>query len=90
MMISVEISMYPLEGDYKPAIRAFIHDLRAQSGITTVTNQMNTQITGEFDVVVPALNACMKRAMTTDSKIVFVTKFLNTGLDIEHAPDLVD
>lgn len=89
MKITVEISLYPLDADYKPAIRAFIHDLRACEGITTVTNQMNTQITGEFDELVPALNACMKKTMAAGDRVVFVTKFLNTGLDIESPPDLV-
>ena len=89
MKITVEISMYPLTADYKPAIREFIHDLSASDGLITVTNQMNTQITGDFDVVVPALNASMKKTMTACDKVVFVTKFLNTGLEIESVPDLV-
>lgn len=88
MNITIEISMYPLEADYKPAIRQFIHDLRSQPGMRIVTNQMNTQIAGDFDVVVPALNACMKKTMTECDKVVFVTKFLNADLDIESAPDL--
>lgn len=89
MKITVEISMYPLDSDYKPAIREFIHGLRASDGLVTVTNQMNTQVTGDFDVVVPALNACMKKTMAACDKVVFVTKFLNTGLDIRSEPDLV-
>ncbi len=88
MQITVELSMYPLDADYKPAIRAFIHRLRTYSGIETVTNQMSTQVRGEFDDVMLAVTACIKQSMTDNDKVVFVTKFLNAGLEIARTPDL--
>jgi len=88
MMITVEISLYPLDIDYKPVIRAFIHQLRKHDGIETVTNQMSTQVRGEFDEVMPAVTACIKKSMADNDKVVFVTKFLNAGLDIAQTPDL--
>jgi uncharacterized protein YqgV (UPF0045/DUF77 family) len=87
-MITVEISLYPLDIDYKPVVRAFIHQLRKQDGIETVTNQMSTQVRGEFDEVMPAVTACIKKSMADNDKVVFVTKFLNAGLDITKTPDL--
>ncbi|HJP39208.1 MAG: YkoF family thiamine/hydroxymethylpyrimidine-binding protein [Gammaproteobacteria bacterium] len=89
MMITVELSMYPLDADYKLAIRAFIHKLSACDGLETVTNQMSTQVRGEFDDVMPAITACLKQGMSDNDKVVFVTKFLNSGLDITQTPDLV-
>jgi len=88
MMISVEISLYPLDVDYEPAIRSFIHELRTHAGIDTVTNQMSTQVCGEFDVVMPAISACIKKSMAENDKVVFVTKFLNIGLPIQRPPEL--
>ena len=88
MMITVEMSLYPLDADYKPVIRAFIHELRTHDGIETVTNQMSTQVTGQFDDVMPAVTACIKQSMAANAKVVFVTKFLNTGLEIGRTPDL--
>ncbi len=88
MMMTVEISLYPLDANYKPAIRAFIHDLRTHAGIETVTNQMSTQVCGEFDVVMAATTACIKKAMSANDKVVFVTKVLNAALDIAQTPDL--
>jgi len=79
---------YPLDIDYKPAIRAFIHQLRKHEGIETITNQMSTQVRGKFDEVMPAVTACIKKSMADNDKVVFVTKFLNTGLDIARTPDL--
>ncbi len=88
MMISVEISLYPLDADYEPAIRSFIHQLRTQPGIETMTNQMSTQVCGEFDVVMPAVSSCIKKSMAENDKVVFVTKFLNIRLPIQRPPDL--
>jgi len=88
MKITVEISLYPLNADYKPIIRTFIHELRTHNGIETVTNQMSTQITGEFDVVMPVVTACIKKSMEKNDKVVFVTKYLNAGLEILRSPDL--
>ncbi len=88
MIITVEISLYPLDADYKPAIRAFIHELRTHDGIETVTNQMSTQVRGEFDAVMPAVTECIRKSMKANDKVVFVTKFLNAGLDIARTPDL--
>lgn len=88
MMVTVEMSLYPLDNDYEPAILAFIHQLRTYSGIETVTNQLSTQVSGEFDAVMTAVTACVKQSMADNDKVVFVTKFLNAGLDIKQIPDL--
>ena len=63
MNITVEISMYPLDADYKPPIKAFVRRLREHPGLETRTNQMSTQVRGEFDAVMGAVNACMKQSM---------------------------
>lgn len=88
MKITIEISMYPLDADYKPAIRAFIHQLHTHDGIEYVSNQMSTQVSGKFDDVMPAVTSCIKKSMDDNDKVVFVAKFLNAGLAIARAPDL--
>lgn len=88
MNITVDISMYPLDADYKPAIKAFIRKLRACDGLTLVTNQMSTQINGEFDAVTGALQSCIRESMEEHGKVVFVTRYLNADLDIARLPDI--
>ncbi len=90
MRITVDVSMYPLDQDYKPQIKEFIRSLRRCSGLELITNQMSTQVRGDFDAVTAAINACMKLAMQGNSKTVFVTKFINAVLDIQSAPDIGD
>ena len=86
MNITVDISMYPLDADYKPPIKAFIRRLREFDGFEIVTNQMSTQVRGEFDLVMSAVNTCMKEAMAANEKVVFVTKCLNGDLEITRPP----
>ena len=88
MNITVDISMYPLDADYKPVIKAFIRRLREFEGPTLVTNQMSTQINGDFDVVTEAVNASMRETMEQQAKVVFVARYLNADLDIGRLPDI--
>ncbi len=88
MNITVDISMYPLDADYKPAIQAFIHRLRDFEGLTLVTNQMSTQINGHFDAVTTAVNTCMRESMEQQDKVVFVARYLNANLDIGRSPNI--
>ncbi len=87
MRITVDVSMYPLDQDFVTPIKDVIHNLRRCSGIELVTNQMSTQVRGDFDAVTAAVNACMKQAMQGDTRAVFVTKYINADLDIQNAPE---
>ena len=88
MKITVDISMYPLDADYKPAIKSFIRRLRSFDGLTLQTNQLSTQINGEFEQVSSAVNTCMRESMEQQEKVVFVARYLNADLDIARLPDI--
>lgn len=88
MEITAELSMYPLDSNYKPPIIDFIMDLRQQPGIEIVTNQMATQVRGEFAAVTTAINRCMLNAMQAGGRVAFAVKYLNVGLEIAAQPKL--
>ena len=88
MEITVDISLYPLDQDYKSKIKDFILELRTHAGIQLITNQMSTQVRGEFDAVMSAVNSCMKQSMAAGKRSVFITKCINAGLDIDKAPGI--
>lgn len=88
MKITVDISMYPLDSDYKPPIKTFIRRLRAYPDLEMVTNQLSTQLCGDFAAVTSALNSCMQETMKQEGRVVFVTRYLNAGLDISGEPDI--
>jgi uncharacterized protein YqgV (UPF0045/DUF77 family) len=88
MKIAAEISMYPLDAAYEAPIIEFIRDLRAQPGIEVVTNAMSTQVSGDFDAVTGALNACMRRHLEAAGTIAWVVKYLSVAPPIDEAPRL--
>ncbi|HEY2145413.1 MAG TPA: hypothetical protein VGH12_05035 [Steroidobacteraceae bacterium] len=76
MRAAVEISMYPLTGEYRPPIQAFIDRLNTHSGITIRTNSLATQIWGPLDQVMGILTQEMTRAAAAAPQLVFVMKVL--------------
>jgi uncharacterized protein YqgV (UPF0045/DUF77 family) len=76
MDIAVEISMYPLTGDYLAPIQDFIDRLQANERLVVQTNTMSTQVLGEYDEVWEALREAMRVSLQAGPKAVFVTKFL--------------
>jgi uncharacterized protein YqgV (UPF0045/DUF77 family) len=78
MRSAVEISMYPLSGDYLSPIQAFIDRLNTHPGLTVQTNSLATQIWGPLDQVMAILGEEMKRSATAAGapQLVFVMKVL--------------
>lgn len=80
MKISIEISKYPLNENYIPAIQGFIDRLNAYSNLKVITNTMSTQVFGAFDDVMDALKNEIKTSFEQDLKQVMVVKFINSDL----------
>ena len=76
MRAAVEISMYPLTGDYRPPIQAFIDRLNAHLDITVRTNSLATQIWGPLDHIMSILTQEMVRSAQEAPQLVFVMKVL--------------
>ena len=76
MRAAVEISMYPLTGDYRPPIQAFIDRLNTHPGLIVKTNHLATQIWGPLDRVMGILSEEMTRAAGDSAQLVFVMKVL--------------
>lgn len=86
MRITAELSLYPLQADFVGPITDFIHALRARPGLEIVTNQLSTQLRGEFADVTAAINDCLALTMARHHPVVLVAKYLNADLDIAAAP----
>jgi uncharacterized protein YqgV (UPF0045/DUF77 family) len=76
MRAAVDISMYPLTGDYRPSIQAFIDRLNTYPGLLVRTNSLATQIWGPLDEMMSALSTEMARAALDAPQLVFVMKVL--------------
>ncbi|MEQ5834118.1 YkoF family thiamine/hydroxymethylpyrimidine-binding protein [Marinobacter mangrovi] len=75
MYLSVQISHYPLQDEYKASIKEVIQRLK-NSGLEVHANRMSTQVFGEFDEVMKVLSETMKWSFETHGKAVFTANFL--------------
>lgn len=80
MKLSVEISKYPLTSDYIEPIQWFIDELNKEQQMLVLTNTMSTQLFGDYDVVMAALQRCIRWSFERYGKVVFVCKFLHGDL----------
>lgn len=81
MNVSVEISLYPLDGAYEGPIVEFIHRLREYPSVTVATNALSTQLNGPYAMVMAALTESMKPTLAAERKAAFVLKILNVAIE---------
>ncbi len=79
MHVAVEMSLYPLTGEFIPPILDFIERLKAQPGLAVVTNSMSTQVSGDYDRVFDALHAEIRTSLEAPHRAVLVMKVLGGG-----------
>lgn len=88
MNIVADMSLYPLRDEPIPGIIEFIEDLQKHDDIEIISNQLSSQVRGEYEAVTSAINACMKKAMKASNTVVLVVKYLNIDAEIARAPSL--
>jgi uncharacterized protein YqgV (UPF0045/DUF77 family) len=78
MRAAVEISMYPLTGEYLLPIQSFIDRLNTHPGLTVRTNSLATQIWGPLVEIMAVLTEEMSRSAVAAAapQLVFVMKVL--------------
>lgn len=76
MLLTAEITLYPLQDEYLPVIKTFLARLGEEEGIRLETFPTCTVISGEFDAVYGTVGKLMRWCQETLGKSVFVVKFL--------------
>lgn len=76
MHTAIEISLYPLNSDYIPAIKGFIDRLNTYPEIQVTTNAMSTQISGEHQRLFEILAKETAITFAAAGRKVFVMKVL--------------
>lgn len=72
----IEISLYPLDADYIPPIKAFIERLNAYPELNVVTNSLSTQVAGEHRRLFEIVARETETAFGERGRKVFVMKVL--------------
>ena len=76
MNVSIEITLMPLNNNYKEVIREFILSIR-NSGFKILENPLSTQIYGDFDKTMDLLNSEIKNVFSRNSGIMINLKIVN-------------
>jgi uncharacterized protein YqgV (UPF0045/DUF77 family) len=76
MQTAIEISLYPLDSDYIPPIKAFIERLNTYPELRVTTNAMSTQIAGEHARLFEILGKETAVTFCERGRKVFVMKVL--------------
>lgn len=76
MTTTIEISLYPLDADYIPAIKDFIDRLNTYPEIKVTTNSMSTQVAGEHQRLFEILAKETAASFGERGRKVFVMKVL--------------
>ena len=77
VQVSIEISLYPLQKEFTPAIDRFIKVLQDYDDIEVRTNAMSTQLFGELDTLMDILKMEVKNVFNRELQSVFTLKIVN-------------
>lgn len=80
MKASIDISMYPLDKDYKHFILDYIERLKSYDDIKVVCNTLTTQVYGDYDRLMEIFTKENKKSMELDPAMVIVAKIINADL----------
>ena len=80
MVVTTELSLYPLTKDYEGPIIKFIQALKGQSDIQVYTHSMSTFVKGESKAVFDAIESALS---DMDGTVSLVIKAINRDLPVE-------
>lgn len=75
MNISIELTLLPLNDNFEDSIKNFIKKLRTL-GFKVLENPMSTQIYGEYDALMPALQKAIKESFENEPSVVLNMKII--------------
>mgnify|MGYP001177651162 FL=1 len=77
MQVSIEISLYPLNKNFISPINNFFNCPDNYDNIEVRTNNMSTQLFGEFDDLIKVLKVEMEKTFKNQINSVFNLKIVN-------------
>jgi uncharacterized protein YqgV (UPF0045/DUF77 family) len=76
MNVSIEITLMPLNDNYKEVIKNFIKSLR-NNEFKVFENPLSTQIYGDYDKIMNLLNSKIKSVFSENNGIMINLKIVN-------------
>lgn len=82
MIITVEISHYPLSESYETPIKGLIKAFHASEGVRVYTNAMSTYLQGDYDKVMHCITTSLKECLSEELVSSTVMKIIPGKLPI--------
>lgn len=76
MKLTAEMSLYPLNAEFKPIIQRFIDALLEGESIEVIRNPLSTQVSGEYEKVFQLIQETLAASTEQFGKQVLVVKFI--------------
>lgn len=76
MNVSIEITLMPLNNNYKEVIKNFIKSLR-NNEFKVFENPLSTQIYGDYDKIMNLLNSKIKSVFSENNGVMINLKIVN-------------
>ena len=76
MIITVELSIYPFDPDYRELIQDFINKLKSESDIRIMTSPTSTTVIGEYKRVMQCINDMILWSYDEQGRSALVAKFI--------------
>lgn len=79
MILTAELSLYPLSEAYEQLVIDYIRALRENPKLKVKTGGMSTLVNGEAEAVFDTIRAATLTFMEGGTKAILVAKFLNSN-----------
>ena len=76
MILTAELSMYPLHESYRDLIRDFVTKLNTFEGLRVTTGPTSTVVVGDYDRVMETLTEMLRWSHAELGRAVLVAKFI--------------
>jgi uncharacterized protein YqgV (UPF0045/DUF77 family) len=83
MIVTAELSLYPLQENYEATIIAFIASLKSNKSIKVHTHAMSTFVKGDHKDVLDSISIGLEAAHEICTGFSLVTKMINRDLPVE-------
>jgi len=83
MIVTLEISLYPLKDEYESDIIPFIQSLNSNPELKVFTNAMSTYVKGEWGTVNNVLSTALESLWSEGATSSTVVKIIPRDLPIE-------
>lgn len=83
MIVTAELSLYPLQDNYEAAIIAFIQSLKSNPSLKVYTHAMSTFVKGDVNDVMQSIAEASIVIDKMSTGYSLVTKMINRDLPVE-------